>query len=769
VQATERIGPPRGGQTSRAGGRRGSRAVRRALARIVLPYALVGSAWILLSDRALRLLVEDAAAYARWSTVKGWGFVAATALLLLLLVSRELRARERVLARGDADRDRLRREEALLRAVAEGVPDAIYVKDAAGRYRLINAAGCRMLRRSREEVLGRDDAALRSPEESRRTAALEREVLASRRISTIDETVVIDGEERILRATRGPVRDARGEVVGVFGLLRDRTDQHRAEEQLRRSETRLRFALEQSHTGGWELDLVDHSAHRTLEHDRIFGYSELLPGWSYEQFLDHVLPEDRAEVDRRFQAAVAAGTDWSFECRIQRADGAVRWIWAAGGHQLEGPGPPRRMAGIVQDVTERKQRETQLRELVAVIQRLAEARDRAEVLAAVRAAARRLAGADGATFVLREGGDSFYADEDAIAPLWKGRRFPLERCVSGWAILHRQPVVIEDVYADPRVLVEAYRPTFVRSLAMVPIRAGEPLGAIGVYWARHHRAEPETLRLLETLADATAIALENLRSYAELEAQVEERTLELHAAKERAERADRLKSAFLATMSHELRTPLNSVIGFSGILLQGLAGPLTGEQRKQLGMVQGSARHLLALINDVLDLSKIEAGELRVAREPVDLPALIERAVASVRPAAAAKKLALRAAIAPELGEVATDGRRVEQILLNLLSNAIKFTPRGEVALEARVADGRILVEVADTGIGIAARDFESLFRPFSQLDQGLARSHEGTGLGLAICQRLARLLAGEITVESAPGAGSRFVLALPIDGGEAP
>lgn len=250
-----------------------------------------------------------------------------------------------------------------------------------------------------------------------------------------------------------------------------------------------------------------------------------------------------------------------------------------------------------------------------------------------------------------------------------------------------------------------------------------------------------------------------------LERMVAERTRDLDAARERAESADRIKSAFLATMSHELRTPLNSILGFTGIILRGLAGPLTDEQSKQLGMVQGSARHLLDLINDVLDLSKIEAGQLEVRAAPFDLLASVRRAAASVAPFADKKGLALRV-VAPE-GVVAmeSDQRRVEQVLLNLLNNALKFTDRGEVTLAVEVAGDPVAarVVVSDTGVGIREEDLARLFQPFYQVDSGLQRQHEGTGLGLAICRRLAGLLGGTIRAESAPERGSAFTVEIPL------
>jgi PAS domain S-box-containing protein len=268
---------------------------------------------------------------------------------------------------------------------------------------------------------------------------------------------------------------------------------------------------------------------------------------------------------------------------------------------------------------------------------------------------------------------------------------------------------------------------------------------------------------------------EELRAtQASLEERVLVRTTELAVARDRAESADRLKSAFLATMSHELRTPLNSIIGFTGIMLQGLAGPLNPEQTKQLGMVQISARHLLALINDVLDISKIEAGQLEIHAEPFDLRASLGKVAALVKPLADKKGLSLRVVLPPDAEPVVNDRLRVEQVLLNLLNNAIKFTERGEVALEVRlIRDYRFLNRetprsvvrlcVTDTGIGIKPEDMGKIFQPFRQIDSGLTRQHEGTGLGLTICRRLAELMGGEISAKSVWGEGSVFTFILPL------
>ena len=239
---------------------------------------------------------------------------------------------------------------------------------------------------------------------------------------------------------------------------------------------------------------------------------------------------------------------------------------------------------------------------------------------------------------------------------------------------------------------------------------------------------------------------------------------ELAQAKRKAEAADRIKSAFLASMSHELRTPLNSVIGFTGILLKRLAGPLNDEQAFQMGMVRDSARNLLTLVNDVLDISRIEAGELRVAQEPFDPATAIRKAINTVQPLADAAGLSLAWDIAGALEPIVGDSRRTEQVLLNLLGNAVKFTRIGGIHLRAEAIDRQWLkVSVTDTGIGIKDADLPILFEPFRQVDNRLARQHEGTGLGLAISAKLTHLMGGRLAVQSDIGKGSTFTLWLPL------
>ena len=241
---------------------------------------------------------------------------------------------------------------------------------------------------------------------------------------------------------------------------------------------------------------------------------------------------------------------------------------------------------------------------------------------------------------------------------------------------------------------------------------------------------------------------------------IEKKLLE---ARHSAESANRAKSSFLANMSHELRTPLNSILGFTGIILSEMAGPLTDEQKKQLSMVKGSATHLLNLIRDVLDISKIEAGELEVVIESFDMRIMVEEVVETLAPLANEKGLKLISSISPDVGLISSDERRIRQILINLVNNAVKFSDQGQIKIICRQVDSQIETEVVDTGIGIAKTDQAKLFRPFIQLESGTARKYEGTGLGLSICKHILHMLGGNIQVTSCPGEGSTFSFYLPI------
>ncbi len=240
---------------------------------------------------------------------------------------------------------------------------------------------------------------------------------------------------------------------------------------------------------------------------------------------------------------------------------------------------------------------------------------------------------------------------------------------------------------------------------------------------------------------------------------------ELQSAMQQAQMANHIKSAFLASMSHELRTPLNSIIGFLGLVESELAGPLNFEQKKQLRMASGSAQHLLNLVNDVLDISKIEAGELQVESEQFDIIELLQNTCDNLIPLAQSKQLSLSFKPLVNHLSLISDKRRVKQILINIINNAIKFTETGHINLSCQTGGDYCEISIQDTGIGIAKEHLETIFEPFRQIDSGTERRYEGTGLGLSICMKLLRLLNGDISVSSRLGEGSCFLLRFPLPG----
>ncbi len=274
---------------------------------------------------------------------------------------------------------------------------------------------------------------------------------------------------------------------------------------------------------------------------------------------------------------------------------------------------------------------------------------------------------------------------------------------------------------------------------------------------------PEEIALLRGIADQAAIALYNAQNYERLEELVRQRTQELEKEKIFSESANRSKSEFLGNMSHELRTPLTGILGFSHVLLQEVFGSLNEKQKQYIAGINSCGKHLLDLINDLLDLSKLEAGKESLNLETIVIAEICEASIFLIRERVADRGLEISTVITTNLTTFIADQRRVKQILFNLLSNAVKFTPTGSVTLKVEQIQDIIQFSVIDTGIGIAESDKVKLFQPFQQLDSSLSRKYEGSGLGLALSRNLARLHGGDITFTSELGLGSCFTLSLPI------
>jgi GAF domain-containing protein len=401
----------------------------------------------------------------------------------------------------------------------------------------------------------------------------------------------------------------------------------------------------------------------------------------------------------------------------------------------------------------------ELRALGEVSQAVNSTLDLETVLSTIVAKAVQLSGTEAGTiYVFNEQTQRFelrstYGMDDALIAAIRERHIRIGDPGVGQAVAKRAPVQILDVRNEPSQALEVLVRAGFRGLLAVPLLGADRIvGALVVRRKTPGEFPQSTIDLLETFADQSVLAIQNARLFREIE----------EKGRELAE-ASKHKSQFLANMSHELRTPLNAILGYTELILDSIYGEPSEKMRTVLERLQSNGRHLLGLINDVLDLSKIEAGQLTLSLDDYSLSDVVHGVVSVVEPLAAEKRLAFKAEVAPNLPPGRGDGRRLSQVLLNLVGNAIKFTDKGEVAIRASAANGAFTVAVCDTGPGIPAVDQAKIFEEFQQADSSITRKKGGTGLGLSIAKRIIEMHGGRIWVESEPGKGSTFYFTLPV------
>lgn len=389
--------------------------------------------------------------------------------------------------------------------------------------------------------------------------------------------------------------------------------------------------------------------------------------------------------------------------------------------------------------------------LISVIQELSLARNLETIMEIVRHAARDLTGADGATFVLKDGDFCYYAEESAISPLWKGKRFPINACVSGWAMLNKQQAVIEDIYSDPRIPADAYRPTFVKSLAMVPIRTRAPIGAIGNYWANRRQPTFEEVRLLQALADSTSVAMENVQVYGELEQRVIERTKQLEFVNKELE-------SFSYSVSHDLRAPLRHISGFGQILLQSHSDQLNDKGKEYLEHICDASKNMTQMVEDLLKLSRVSRNEMKF--DNVDLSEMSHKIVEQLK----ARDEGRNVIVDIEEGVFAKGDKHLLQIALtNLFENAWKYSSKKEcsrITFDVEEKEGEIVYCVRDNGAGFDMAYAGKLFGAFQRLHT--PKEFEGTGVGLATVERVIHRHGGRIRAEAEVDKGATFYFTLP-------
>ena len=668
--------------------------------------------------------------------------------------------------------ERIGTQRAFYQDILERVQEGIWVADAKHRIVYANASIAQIAGIPLPQILGRqvlEDFPETTLNDFR---PLYLEAMESRRPLPYDVHLVTPGGRDGWQAGWLIPAIEQGSFAGMICTVRDVTQERAAElaveryqagleesvasrtAELKAAEEHLRLILESTADGLYGLDLNGRVSFVNPAACRLLGYSaERLVGASIHELVHNRRPDgspypaDRCPTLATLREGRAVTVDDEV---FWRADGEpIPVIYSS--HPMVRDGLKLGVVVSFVDIGDRKRLEDRLRRLAGAVEGIAGTRDLDGLAAIVCAAACRLTGAEGATLVVREGEECHYLGEDAVAPLWMGRRFPLDRCASGWTIRHAQTLVAADWAEDKRIPAELYAGTFVRGLSVVPIGRTDPVGAIGCYWSKPHLATEEELGLQQALADAAAVGLANLDLY--------RRLTEACAV---AERLAQVKSVFLANMSHEIRTPMSGIIGLAHLLLRGTRDP---DQKVKLGKIVSAANHLLAILNDILDFSKIEAGKLELEQREFELDTVLAGVFALVTDQVRAKRLELILRLDTALATAPIlrgDPTRLTQLLLNFLVNAEKFTERGTITLEAQVLGGagdeRLLrFAVRDTGIGIEASVLPRLFDAFEQADASTTRRHGGTGLGLAISRRLASLMGGTVGVESEPGVGSTF------------
>ncbi|MBW4516122.1 MAG: PAS domain S-box protein [Timaviella obliquedivisa GSE-PSE-MK23-08B] len=681
-------------------------------------------------------------------------------------------------------------------------------------------------------------------------------------------------------------RNPLGEVIRVVGFTTDISDRKRAEAALQESKMRLDFSLEAAQFGDWDLDLRTHQAHRSLKHDQIFGYESLLPEWTYEMFLEHVLPEERETVDQHYRIALENNEPWNIECRICRADQQVRWIWVLGYVYFNPQGEAIRMVGLVSDISDRKQSEAALRESESQFRLIVDSAKEYAIftinlqgyITKWNSGAERLLGyseaeaigckgeiiftpedneqeraayeirtaltegrAENERWHLRKNGSRFWASglmmplldetntpqgvvkilQDKTAQRQASERLQLlyettrdllstdqplaliqnlfsklsvqldlhcyynfmveekdnqlmlhlrnydgiseeaaqelewihfGEYLCGMAAQERRQVIFNEAQLKTHPNAQVVYAMGVKAYAGQPlITHGRLLGTLSFASRTRTCFMPAEIELLQSTCDQIAIAIE--------------RTNLTHSLQQQAEQlrqANRIKDEFLAVLSHELRSPLNPILGWSKLLQSGSLSPAKTAQA--LTTIERNAKLQAELIEDLLDVSRILQGKLRLNVSAVNLAPIIEAAIETVHLAAEAKSIAMEATLDFQAGQVSGDATRLQQVVWNLLSNAVKFTPTGgHVTVQLAQVENQAQMTISDTGKGIPPNFLPYVFDYFRQEDGATTRQFGGLGLGLAIVRHLVELHGGTVQVTSpGEGLGATFTVKLP-------
>jgi PAS domain S-box-containing protein len=541
----------------------------------------------------------------------------------------------------------------------------------------------------------------------------------------------------------------------VFSTFLEITDRKKAEEALSYSHELMKYIIEHNKSAvavhDKNLNYV-YVSQRYLNDYRITD-KNIIGKHHYEVFPD--LPEKWRKVHQKALCGIVSKAD---DDKYVREDGSTDWTrWECRPwYEVDGS-----IGGIIvytEVINEQKRKEEEIRKLnqrlgilIESIQQLSSAQSLDSVQDIVAISARRLIGADGATLVFKENDHCFYVNEDAIEPLWKGKKFPMDSCISGWVMENKKPVVIEDIFSDDRIPKDLYSATFVKSLAMVPVNISEPIGAIGNYWKETYIPTETEIQLLQTLADAAARSIENINLYAELELRVKKRTEQLQAANKELE-------TFTYSVSHDLKAPLRGIDGYSKLLMDDYGSRLNEEASHFIKTIRSSTLQMNQLINDLLSYSRLERSEVK--QEKIKLQPFVERIVSGfsdeLQKTGATVKMHL-----PE-NQITADSTGLSIALRNFIENALKFSsekikPSIEIGYEEK--PGSWIIFVKDNGVGFDMKYHDRIFDIFQRLHR--AEDFPGTGIGLAMVAKAMQRMGGKTWAESSLGNGATFFIEL--------
>lgn len=585
----------------------------------------------------------------------------------------------------------------------------------------------------------------------------------------------------------GLLNELAGDVAHCLGALRTRNEKMKAEQALAEQLERLRLIAENIREILYLSDVeVNEVQYISPSYETVWGRSRedlYKDPWDW---LNGLLPSDRERVKKSYLEHVWDGP-FDEEYRILRPDGSIRWIHDIGLPIRDEKGEIYRIVGVAEDITDHKLTEESLRhysEEILSLYNASNALNKSLTLVNLQEVYENICKIAFVIFKFRMvwitlvdekkrevktltycGHEEGFVSEARFS--WDEAL--QELCPMELAVREKAARNVNDIENDPCCIPwrEMAISRGYRSVLAAPVLVREDGKSVmmALFSDELYFFSTERIGLIQAFANQAGVVLQNIELVETLEERVRLRTSQLEMARVEAEAASRAKSEFLANMSHELRTPMNSIIGFTEVIRDGMAGPVSDEQREFLKDVHDSAVHLLGLINDVLDLSRIEAGTLELEMGGFPLRVLLQEVMGMMKEKAAKQGVELSLDAPDDIGELVADEKKIRQALVNLLGNAIKFTLEGgNAGIAASRLEKEIQVTVWDTGIGIAEKDMEKLFQPFQQIETTLARKFEGTGLGLFLTKSLVDMHGGRIWAESEVGKGSRFTFSIPTE-----